>query len=64
MLRVRADAPGSLVALSDGRFALCGTLLATGSRELLDEWTRRRLRRSQSEPERDWLREALGALAY
>jgi potassium/hydrogen antiporter len=64
VLRVRADQDGSLVALSDGRFALCGRLLAIGSREHLADWARRRLRRTEGDDEREWLREALGALAY
>ena len=64
VLRVRADSPGSLVALSDGRFAICGRLLAIGSREHLADWARRRLRRTEGDDEREWLREALGALAF
>ena len=56
--------PGSLVALDDGRFALAGEILAIGSRERLAEWIRRRLRRTRDEDEREWLRDALGALAF
>ena len=62
---MRADAPGSLVALGDGRFALCGPLLA----HRLARAARRRGRGAacaarERDAERDWLREALGALAY
>ncbi len=63
VVRVRVDTPGSLVALSDGRFAVCGPSLAVGSREQVFTWCRRRLRGARSEDERDWLREAVGALA-
>ncbi len=63
VLLVRYDAPGSLVALSDGRFAVCGPTLAIGSREQVTAWARRRLRRAGEGDEREWLREALGALA-
>ncbi len=63
VLRVRPDAPASLVALSDGRFAVCGPTLAIGAREQVSAWCRRRLRSVDDENERDWLREAVGALA-
>ena len=34
------------------------------TREHLADWARRRLRRTEGEDEREWLRDALGALAY
>jgi cell volume regulation protein A len=63
VLRVRFDEPASLVALDDGRFAVCGPTLAIGSREQISAWCRRRLRSVRDEDEREWLREAVGALA-
>ena len=63
VLRVRSGKPGSLVALADGRFAVCGPTLAVGSREQVGAWCRRRLHGAGDEDERDWLRETVGALA-
>jgi potassium/hydrogen antiporter len=62
LLRLRRDAPGSLVVLADGRYALCGTVLVVGARRQVTEWIERRMRVAD-EAERAWLRTALGAVA-
>jgi hypothetical protein len=41
-LRVRRDRPGALVALEDGRYAVTGALLITGSRDDVTTYARRR----------------------
>jgi cell volume regulation protein A len=62
VLNVRRDAGGSLVALDDGRYALCGPIVAVGSRDDLIVWARRRVR-AVPEEERAWLQRGIGALA-
>ncbi|WP_445151488.1 potassium/proton antiporter [Baekduia sp. Peel2402] len=62
LLRLRRDAPGSLVVLGDGRYALCGSVLVVGARRQVTEWIERRMRVAD-ESERAWLRTALGAVA-
>ena len=62
-LRTRRDEPGALVALEDGRFAICGRLLAIGPAGELQAFARRRLGRAQTAAERAWWREVVGALA-
>lgn len=62
LLRLRRDAPGSLVVLADGRYALCGSVLVVGARRQVTEWIERRMRVA-NESERAWLRTALGAVA-
>ena len=62
-LRIRRDVPGALVALDDGRFAICGRLLAIGPAGELQAFARRRLGRAQTAAERAWWREVVGALA-
>jgi potassium/hydrogen antiporter len=61
-LRVRRDEPGGLFALEDGRYAVCGPLLAVGSRRALGRWATRRMELA-SPDERAWLRTVVGALA-
>jgi cell volume regulation protein A len=61
-LRIRRDAPGSLVVLEDGRYAMCGSVVVVGARAQLEGWIQRRMR-AATEQERAWLRTALGALA-
>ena len=41
-LGTRRDAPGALVQLVDGRYALTGAVLAVGSRRQLERYLRRR----------------------
>ena len=41
LLRLRRDAPGSLVVLADGRYALCGPVLAVGARRQVTAWIER-----------------------
>jgi cell volume regulation protein A len=62
-LRTRRDEPGSLVALEDGRFAICGALLALGPAAELQAVARRRLATAERPGERAWWREVIGALA-
>jgi cell volume regulation protein A len=64
-LRVRRDAPGSLLLLADGRYALSSTeLLAIGGRRQLESWIASRVREREHTPqERAWLQEVAGALA-
>jgi potassium/hydrogen antiporter len=62
LLRLRRDAPGSLVVLADGRYALCGPVLVVGARRQVTEWIERRMR-AAGEAERAWLRTVLGAVA-
>ena len=61
-LRIRRDCPGGLWALADGRYALSGPLGATGSRQDLSGWARRRMRAAEPD-ERAWLQTVIGALA-
>ena len=61
-LRTRRDEPGALVALEDGRFAVCGPLLAIGPSGELQAFARRRLANASSPGERAWWQEVVGAL--
>ena len=63
-LRVRRDQPGSLVALTDGRYAVSDSnLVAVGGRARMSEWAGRRVRRPGLSPtERAWWEEVAGAL--
>jgi cell volume regulation protein A len=62
-LRTRRDEPGALVVLEDGRFAVCGPLLAIGPSGELQAFARRRLANAESPGERAWWQEVVGALA-
>ena len=62
-LRTRRDEPGALVALDDGRYAICGPLLAVGPAAELQAVARRRLAGADSGSDRAWWREVVGALA-
>jgi cell volume regulation protein A len=62
-LRTRRDEPGALVALEDGRYAICGRLLAVGPAAELQGVARRRLAGAEEPGERAWWREVVGALA-
>jgi cell volume regulation protein A len=61
-LRVRRDHPGALVALEDGRYAVTGPLLITGSREDVTTYAPRRAERADPD-DRAWLQTVVGALA-
>ena len=61
-LRVRRDRPGSLVALEDGRYAITGPLLITGSRDDVTRYARRRAEHADPDA-RAWLQTVVGALA-
>jgi potassium/hydrogen antiporter len=60
-LRERRDVPGSLVVLEDGRYAVCGPVLAIGGREDLAGWAKRRLATGGDE-EAGWWRGVVGSL--
>jgi len=61
---VRRDAPGALVALADGRYAVTGPLLVMGSRRDITAFATRRMRRLPREStERPWLQNVIGAMA-
>lgn len=62
LLRLRRDAPGSLVRLEDGRYAVCGPVVAIGSRIQLTRWIGDRQQAAGPE-ERAWLRTVLGAIS-
>lgn len=63
-LRTRRDAPGAVLALEDGRYALTGAQLALGSPAQLQVFARRRLAAAAgSESEAQWWRDVIGELA-
>jgi cell volume regulation protein A len=64
ILRARADTPGALFTLADGRFGVTGGgLVALGGRELLARWcVRRAYQPDISAQERAWWQEVVGAL--
>lgn len=62
LLRGRRDAPGALVALADGRYAITGAVVIAGSREDVTAYARRRVRDADPES-RSWLQSVVGALA-
>lgn len=61
-LRLRRDAPGCLAVLDDGRYAVCGAVVAIGSRAQITRWIETRQRHATPE-ERAWLRTVIGAVA-
>jgi cell volume regulation protein A len=61
-LRLRRDAPGCLVVLSDGRYAVCGEVVAIGARRQIIRWLEIRQRNANAE-ERAWMRTIIGAVA-
>jgi CPA2 family monovalent cation:H+ antiporter-2 len=62
LLRIRRDEPGALVALEDGRYAVTGPRLITGSRDDVTAYARRRAETAAPD-ERSWLQTVVGALA-
>jgi cell volume regulation protein A len=61
-VRTRRDAPGSLVLLADGRYAVTGELLAVGARRRLADWAIQRATRASGGAERAWWQEVAGVL--
>jgi cell volume regulation protein A len=63
-LRTRRDgAPGALVLLEDGRYAVSGKSVIIGGSREVQESARRKIRRAATDSERAWWREVVGALA-
>jgi hypothetical protein len=62
-LLTRVDRAGALVSLEDGRYAFTGSVVAVGPAAGLQASARRRLAAATSEPDRNWWREVIGALA-
>jgi cell volume regulation protein A len=62
-LRLRRDAPGALVVLADGRYAVSGTLMIVGSRRAVQRQARRRLQAASGDAEASWWQEVIGACA-
>lgn len=62
-LRTRRDAPGALVRLEDGRYAITGPIASLGAPAALSAIARRRLDRATDDGDRAWWRELIGALA-
>jgi cell volume regulation protein A len=60
----RLDRPGALVTLADGRYAFTGAVIGVGPASGLQALAKRRLDRADSDPERAWWREVIGALAH
>jgi cell volume regulation protein A len=58
----RADAPGALVALADGRHAITGPTLAAGGAERLQRYAEEREARAKNARERAWWRDLATAL--
>ena len=63
-LLTRIDQTGSLVRLEDGRYAFCGPTVSIGPAKALQAVARRRLAAAESDAERAWWREVIGALAH
>lgn len=63
VLRSRRDVPAALVALVDGRYAVCGASVAIGGARSVELFARRRLRFAADGAERAWWQEVLGAVA-
>ena len=61
-LRTRRDVPGALVLLADGRYAICGPIVAVGPPGLLQRHIRRSLHQASSDEERAWWQEVSGAI--
>jgi cell volume regulation protein A len=63
-VRIRHDAPGSLVVLADGRFAAASSgIVAVGSPGQIRGYAVRRIEASESRSERAWWQEVAGAVA-
>ena len=62
-MRSRRDRPGALVALEDGRYAFTGPIMAVGPRAAVQAAARKRMRAAQTDAERAWWEEVIGAMA-
>jgi cell volume regulation protein A len=63
-LRLRRDRAGALLVLSDGRYAVSGTIAIVGSRQAVQDAARRRLRGAPDDAEAGWWQEVVGACAF
>ena len=63
LLRTRNDVPGAVVAMDDGRYAVTGPLIAAGSAAQMQAHARKRLAIAETDAERAWWQEVIGALA-
>ncbi len=61
-LRTRRDQPGALVGLADGRYAVTGSVLGIGGRQLLARWCAEQVGRAEGGEERAWWQEVAGVL--
>jgi len=62
-LRTRRDAPGALVTLADGRYAVTGDLLvAVGPRRQIAAWAARRVASAEGGAAKAWWQEVAGVL--
>ena len=62
-LRTRRDAPGALVLLADGRYAVTGDLLvAVGPRRQIAAWAGRRVGSAEGGAAKAWWQEVAGVL--
>lgn len=62
-LRMRRDRPGTLLVLSDGRYAVSGSIVIVGSRQAVQQQARRRLERATDDADAGWWQEVIGACA-
>ena len=63
LLTRRDGTPGALVLLADGRYAYTGKVLGIGNRSSALDGARRQLRLAETDSERAWWRNVIGALA-
>jgi hypothetical protein len=61
-LRERRDEHGALVALEDGRYAVTGSTVASGSSDVVRTYARQRLASAPAAAEAQWWEEVIAAL--
>jgi cell volume regulation protein A len=62
-LSLRRDAPGALVRLDDGRYAVTSPLLVVGSRDTVSEQARKRARETDDDGDAAWWQDVISAVA-